>query len=183
MAEIGVRLAIAAVLMLAATLPTSAAKQPRVEGERLEFRLHDLEGNEVNSSDGRFNDKVLLIDLWGTWCPPCLSEIPTLVELQEHYGDRGLLIVAIAFEGDDDPETRRAYLREFVAEQGINYLVLDGGPPEDFESALPSVRNVRGFPVEILIDRSGKVVEARNSYGFKKGWVKKLTRDLEALLE
>jgi thiol-disulfide isomerase/thioredoxin len=175
-------IAIASLLVLAAALPANAAKQPRVEGERLEFRIPDLDGNPVSLSDERFAGKVVLVDLWGTWCPPCVSEIPTLVDLQERYREQGLVIVAIAFEADADPESRRAYLREYVAEQGVHYLVLDGGPPEAFETALPAVKNVRGFPIEIFIGRDGKVVEARNSFGFKASWAKKLTRELETLL-
>ena len=54
--------------------------------------------------------------------------------------------------------------------------MLDGGLPEEFESSLPGVKNVKGIPVEILVDRTGHVVRARNSYGYKKGWVKKLLR-------
>ena len=170
------------VVSFVVVLPAAAAKHPRVEGDRLEFRFPDLEGNEVSLSDDRFAGKVVLVDLWGTWCPPCVSEIPTLVEIQERYRDRGLIIVAIAFEGDDDAESRRDYLGGFVEDNGINYLVLDAGPPRDFDAVLPELKNVRGLPIEIFIDRSGAVVETRNSYGYKKSWVKKLTRDLEALL-
>lgn len=62
--------------------------------------------------------------------------------------------------------------------------MLDGGLPAEFESALPSVRNVRGFPVEILVDRGGNVVTARNGYGYgyKKKWAARLEREIESLL-
>ncbi len=169
-------------LVLAAFSPAEAAKQPWVEGGKIEFRLPSLEGQLVDSSDARFAGKVVLVDLWATWCPPCISEIPTLVDLQRRFGERGLIIVAIAFEAEEGPDLRREHLLEFIADQGINYLVLDGGPPEDFESALPSVRDVRGFPVEILVDRTGRVTQARNGYGFKKSWARKLGRDIESLL-
>ena len=159
-----------------------AGKQPVVEGGRVDFRLPDLLGRVVSSADPQFAGKVLLVDLWATWCPPCITEIPTLIDLQEQYGDSGLVIVAIAFEAEEQQEERHARLREFVAQQGINYLVLDGGRPEDFEVALPSVKNVRGFPVEILVDRSGRVTAARNGYGFKKKWAAKLEREIGALV-
>jgi thiol-disulfide isomerase/thioredoxin len=171
-----------AAIVLAASAPAAAAKQPWVEGDRLEFRLPDLHGQLVGSSDERFAGKVLLVDLWATWCAPCITEIPTLVELQDRFGERGLVIVAIAFEADESPDQRRERLRRFVDEQGINYLVVDGGLPADFESALPAVRDVRGFPVEILIDRAGRVASARNGYGYKKRWARKLSREVEALL-
>lgn len=125
---------------------------------------------------------MLLVDLWATWCPPCITEIPTLVALQSEYGDRGLVIVAIAFEAEESADERRNRLREFVEQRGINYLVLDGGTPGDFETALPAVENVRGFPVEILIDRSGRVVVSRNGYGYKKKWERELRREIEELL-
>jgi thiol-disulfide isomerase/thioredoxin len=171
---------VGALLMLAAS--AAAARKPWVEGARLEFELTDLRGEPVSSADHKFAGKVLLIDLWATWCPPCISEIPPLIELQDRLGDRGLLIVAIAFEHDEDPESRRERLQRFVQERGINYLVLDGGSTKEVESALPSLRGVTGLPVEILIDRTGRVTETRNGYGFKKSWLRKLNRELEALL-
>jgi len=170
-----------AVVFLTAAMP-AIAKQPFVEGDKLNFRLSNLDGETVGSDDPRFSGKVLLVDLWATWCPPCLSEIPTLIELQKEYGDRGLVVVAIAFEGEDDESSRRARLRQFVEDRGVNYIVLDGGRPEDFESALPDVKQVRGFPVEIVIDRNGAVVDARNSYGFKKNWARDLEKELAELL-
>ncbi|MCP3980388.1 MAG: TlpA family protein disulfide reductase [bacterium] len=172
---------VAAAVVLSTISPASAG--PRVEGERLEFRLPDLEGQIVEASDERFAGKVVLVDLWGTWCPPCRSEIPTLIALQEKFRDRGLLIVAIAFEGDEASAARRRLLTEFVEEQGINYLVLDGGHPDEFETALPAVRGVKGLPVEIVVDRDGRVDAVRNSYGYKKRWARKLEREIEALLD
>ena len=177
------RCSLIALLAIAAAITVAAAgKQPVVEGARLEFELPDLAGEAVSSADPRFAGKVLLIDLWATWCTPCLTEIPTLVDLQAEYGDRGLIIVAVAFEAEGNGDERRARLREFVAERGINYLVLDGGMPENFETVLPSVKNVRGFPVEIVVDRSGAVAAARNGYGYKKKWARRLKQEINALL-
>ena len=171
------------VIALTATISLQAAgKQPVVQGARLDFHLPDLNGKLVSSQDPRFAGKVILVDLWATWCPPCISEIPTLNDLQTRYGDSGLVIVAIAFEAEVREDQRRAGLREFVAQRGIDYLVLDGGTPEDFETALPSVKNVRGFPVEIFVDRRGEVAIVRNGYGFKKKWAAKLRREIESLL-
>lgn len=172
------------VTLLLACLPAWPALEaggPRVEGGRLHFQLPDLQGRPVRSED--LKGKVLLVDLWGTWCPPCLTEIPTLVDLQDRYGEAGLAVVSIAFEREEDPDGRRAHLRRFVEEHGINYLVLDGGSTEQFDEALPAMRNVKGFPVEILIDREGNVVEARNGYGYKKRWARRLDRELAELLQ
>jgi len=176
--------------LTAATLATlvlvspglGAAKQPYVEGEKFEFALPDLEGRLVRSSDARFEGRVLLIDLWATYCPPCLTEIPTFVELQDRFGARGLVIVGIAFEAEEDPEERRSRLRAFAEQHGVDYLVLDGGTWSTLPEALPGLRNVRGMPVEILVGRDGRVVEARNGYGYKKRWARKLEETLDDLL-
>jgi len=160
----------------------SGAKQPRVQGDRLVFELPDLEGSIVKSSDERFKDKVIFVTIWGTWCPPCQSEVPTFVDLQNRYHKEGLEIVAIAFERDGLAEARRQGLRKFSARHDINYLVLDGGDTTDFSKALPMVVDVKGLPIEIMIDRSGAVVESRNSYGYKKRWARDLERDLRRLL-
>ena len=176
------RLAVATLLLFVVAATAHAAGDPWVEGDRLPFRLADLEGAMVDASDDRFAGKVVLVDLWATWCPPCLSEIPTLADLERRYRDRGLVVVAIAFEDGDAPDARRERLRAFVEEHDIPYLVLDGGRPDDFAEALPTVRGVRGLPVEILIDRDGRVVAARNGYGYKKRWAKKLDREIDDLL-
>jgi thiol-disulfide isomerase/thioredoxin len=179
----GYPVALAAMIALAAAIAVPAtAKKPVVKGAKLDFRLPDLAGESVSSTDARFAGQVLFVNLWATWCTPCLTEIPTLVDLQARYGDRGLVIVAVAFEAEDEEDQRRARLRKFVTERGINYLVLDGGLPEDFENVFPAVKNVRGLPVEILIDRDGRVAAVRNGYGFKKKWAAKLRREIEALL-
>ena len=90
--------------------------------------------------------------------------------------------VAIAFERDTLAVARRDRLRKFSQKHKISYLVLDGGMTSDFSTALPMVENVKGLPIEIIIGRSGVVVESRNGYGYKKKWARKLERELNAQL-
>lgn len=160
-----------------------AGKKPFVDAESFEFRLPDLDGNMVSSADPRFEGKVLFVTLWATWCAPCITEIPTFIEFQEQYGDSGLVIVAIAFEAPAEADKRRERLRSFVEQRGINYLVVDGGPPKLLKTALPTVKNVKGLPVEIVVDRKGKVSDTRNGYGYKEKWVKELKKEIETLLK
>ncbi|MDH4038878.1 MAG: TlpA family protein disulfide reductase [Candidatus Krumholzibacteria bacterium] len=174
--------AFAVVALAVVTAGAAMAKEPSVEGDTLRFQLNDLSGAPVGSDDPRFAGKVLYVTFWGTWCPPCITEIPTLIDLQERYREQGLVIVAVAFEKEDDADPRRARLREFVAAREINYLVLDGGQTTKFEDAFPSVKNVKGLPVEMLIDRGGGVVVSRNGYGYKKKWAAKLEKEIQALL-
>jgi len=171
------------VAFVTAPVATHGAKGPFFEGEQIEFSLTDLDGQVVKSSDPRFEGRVLLIDLWATYCPPCLTEIPTFIELQDRLGERGLVVIGIAFEADEDPQERRSRLREFVDQREINYLILDGGTWSALPDALPGLQGVRGMPVEILVDRDHRVVEARNGYGYKKRWARKLETTLTELLD
>lgn len=172
---------ILAVALLAAAQQVSG-KEPIVKGDRLVFDLPDLRGNKVGSADEIFAERVLFVTLWGTWCPPCVSEIPTLNDLQRRYADDGLTVVAIAFEKIEPPDQRRQHLRDFAREHSIEYLILDGGDVTEFADALPMLDDVKGLPIEIVIDRSGAVIDCRNGYGYKKSWARKLEDRLKALL-
>jgi thiol-disulfide isomerase/thioredoxin len=156
--------------------------EPEVNGDVLEFNLPDLQGNIVTNADSVFVGKVIFMTIWGTWCPPCRSEIPTFIDLQKKYKDEGLVILAIAFEKNRDDLTRKEYLQSFVHEQKINYLVLDGGDTSEFSYALPQIEDVDGLPIEIVIDRTGKVVETRNGYGYTESWAEELEENLQNLL-
>ena len=175
-------MALVLILVLAACATSRSGKEPRVEANHLAFSLPDLTDETVSLSSDRFAGKVVLVSLWGSWCPPCVSEIPTFNDLQNRLGDDGLEIVAIAFEKEPDEASRRDHLRAFIAEHEINYLVLDGGSTSDFSAALPMVDNVEGLPVEILIGRDGTVVDARNGFGFSETWAQELDTRLKSLL-
>jgi thiol-disulfide isomerase/thioredoxin len=170
-------------IALVGSPPTASTKQPVVEGEVLTFRLSDLEGDIVSSAAEPFENRVVLVTLWGTWCPPCVSEIPTLNRLQRAYAEAGLVVVAIAFEKEPNPDVRRRLLRDFVAQHRIRYSVLDGGTTDEFSKALPQVNNVKGLPVEIIIDRTGTVADCRSGRGYSKAWARKLEKRLVALLD
>ena len=155
---------------------------PTVEGGVLSFKLHDLDGQPVTSDDERFKGKVVFVDVFATWCPPCVRAIPTFRDLQLRYRNAGLVILGIAFEHGDNANGRRSYLEGFARQNSINYPVLDGGTPDQLGTALPGIGNFRGFPVEILIGRDGTVLEARGTNVDKKGWAEELeARLVEAL--
>jgi thiol-disulfide isomerase/thioredoxin len=170
------------VVVLCGVSGSQGRKRPSVDGGKLTFKLHDLDGNAVTSKDERFKGKVVFVDLFGTWCPPCLRAIPTFRDLQAKYGDQGFMMLGIAFEYGDNAEERRSYLQGFTRHNGIDYLVLDGGGPGRFATALPGLRGVKGLPVEILIGRDGTVIDARNGYVDKKRWAEEVeARIVEAL--
>lgn len=82
----------------------------------------------------------------------------------------------------EDGKDRRKYLKRFIDEQNINYLVLDGGDVSEFSNALPQIEDVDGLPIEIFINRTGKVVDIRNGYGYTEKWAEELEENLQNLL-
>ena len=137
----------------------SSAENTHEQPVGFAFTLPDLEGNAVSTSDPRFRGKVVLVDLWGTWCPPCRSMTPFLNRLHDRYSASGLEIVGAAFErsGTADPAEP---VRQYVAEHGIEYLTLYGGDaeyPTDLVFEKLPLEEFDGFPTVVLLARDGAV--------------------------
>ncbi len=110
--------------------------------------LPDLEGKP--QALAQWQGKVLIVNFWAPWCPPCREEIPGFIKLQKQYGDKGLTFVGIAL---DEPNRVQAYVDEI----GINYPVLIGGPDAGQLSSAAGNR-LGGLPYTVVIDRQGKAV-------------------------
>ena len=152
-----------------------------MKNDQVTFQLSDLESNLVSSSDERFRGKVLLLDIWGSWCPPCRKEIPYLNGFHDRYHADGLEIVGLSFEQGADEASRLSTLEDFVKANDINYLVLQGGSTGDVGAALPAVENFSGFPTTIFIGRDGTVRKV--DVGFGDGKAPGMERFLEELLQ
>jgi len=98
----------------------------------------------------QWQGKVLVVNFWAPWCPPCREEIPGFIDLQKKYGDKGLTFVGIAL---DEPSRVQA----FVDEVGINYPVLIGGT-EGGQLSTVAGNRLGGLPYTVVIDRQGKAV-------------------------
>jgi len=124
-----------------------ASKNPLLGSRRPETVLPDLEGVERNISE--WDGKVLLVNFWATWCPPCLREIPAFMELREKYADRGFEVLGIAIDTPD-------LVRNFVKSVGVNYPVIHG--EMDAVSISAAYGNTMGsLPYSALLDREGNI--------------------------
>ena len=112
-----------------------------------DFTLPDLDGKPVSLSS--FQGKVVIVDVWGTWCPPCRAEVPHFVELQKTYGKQGLQIVGINYERSADPIPG---IKSFAKEHGINYPLVIGN-----EATQNKIPEFQAFPTTLFIDRKGEV--------------------------
>ena len=110
-----------------------------------DFSLMDVSGQSRSVSE--WQGKVLVINFWATWCPPCLEEIPHFIGLQDKYGDQGLQFLGIALEDVD------AVVR-FANEIGINYPLLVG-EQEVIKLGVKFGNRIGGLPYTVILDRSG----------------------------
>ena len=120
------------------------------------WELKDVDGKTVKSSD--FAGKVVVLDFWATWCPPCKAEIPGFVELQKQYGDKGLVIVGVSLD-EQGPEVVTPFMKQF----SINYPVVMGDA-----KIVQAFGGIRGIPTTFVIDRSGKIVSGHVGFAPRK---------------
>jgi thiol-disulfide isomerase/thioredoxin len=114
------------------------------------FELDDIAGKKVSKAD--FAGKVMIVDIWGTWCPPCRAEIPHFVELDKQFKEKGLQIVGLNKERSPDAEEAAKTVKDFCDENGVAYpcaLISD--------AVMEQVPDFQGFPTTLFIDRAGKV--------------------------
>jgi len=125
----------------------------------LDFTFPDLDGNPVSLSDPRFDGKVVLITIAGSWCPNCHDEAAFLAPLYQEYRDQGLEVVALMFEYFDDFEQAAAATQRFRERHHIEYATLIAGISDKDEAskALPSLNRVLAYPTTIFIGRDGAV--------------------------
>jgi len=136
-------------------MPSLATELKGYSETRLEslpgFRLPDLTGQEIESSS--WAGKVLVLNYWATWCPPCLREIPLFAEAQDQYADAGLQVVGIAIDRPEDVET-------FLEQHPVNYPILIGGT-EAIELSRRLGNRMQGLPFTVIFDQRGRRVDAQ----------------------
>lgn len=102
---------------------------------------------------GEWQGKIMVINLWATWCGPCREEIPIMIKLQQKYRDQGLTFIGVAM---DDPGPVEKYAKEI----GINYPILMGDITlGEFGRRIGNTNG--GLPYTAVIDRSGKIITTR----------------------
>ncbi len=111
-----------------------------------EFTLYTLDGEEIKLSD--YFGKVVILDFWATWCPPCRKSIPDLISIQNEYKD-DLIIIGISL----DQPSSQSELQPFIESYGINYPVVLGT-----NQVLAAYGNVQAIPTSFIIDQEGNII-------------------------
>ena len=146
----------------------SSAMYLRPGEERLDFTFNGLDSKPVSINDERFKNKVVIVQIMGSWCPNCMDETAFLSEYYEKNRQRGVEVIALAYEYSTDIERSRKSLQKFQQRFNVQYpMLLTGVSVNDSlrtEKTLPQVTPIRFFPSSIIIDKKGRVRKFDTSF-------------------
>lgn len=132
-------------------IETPTIKSASVVGNRRpDFSMLDVEGKKHSISE--FDDQVVIVNFWATWCPPCRREIPAFIDLQEKYQDKGFTFVGVALD------SQQAAI-DYVDPMGINYPILVG-ETEGIAISQAYGNQLSVLPYTVIIDRKGIIRHA-----------------------
>jgi cytochrome c biogenesis protein CcmG/thiol:disulfide interchange protein DsbE len=156
-----------AIFIMVIFFAVGCAKSSALEiGEKApDFSLPDPDGKQVSLSD--FSGKVVILDFFASWCPPCRQEIPDFIQLEKAYSDKGFAMIGVSLV--DAQQTK-----DFANKFGINYTVLvDDGKVSN------AYGPIRSIPTTFVLDRSGNITKLY--IGFRPKNV--FEADIKALLK
>lgn len=127
--------------------------------DKLDFSFPNLNGKKVSLDDAKYEGKVVLIQIMGTWCPNCMDESVFYSDIYKQYKDQGLEIIALAYEKAEKLDAAKPLLESYKKRFDIQYDMLYAGKAtkDAASESLPMLDEVKSFPTTIFIDRNGEV--------------------------
>ena len=139
-----------------------------VEGEAApDFSIRADSGHTLTNTS--FDGKVLILNFWATWCPPCITEMPSLDQLQRQYASRGLVVLGVSWDQDE------ALYKKFLARNHVNFQTA-----REPDRSIGNLYGTIKIPESYIIDRNGKVL--RKIVGAANWTDPQLTSYVESLL-
>ena len=121
-----------------------------ISGQVLDFETTDFEGNAVSSKDIFAKNKYTMVNIWASWCGPCIQELPELEEINKEFEAKGCGIVGLLTDGTDPSGLADA--KEIIADAGVTYLnVIDS-------TGIANMLGITGVPTSVFVDSNGQIV-------------------------
>jgi peroxiredoxin len=158
--------------------------------DRIDFKLPTTSGEQISLQDERFKNKVIVIELMGSWCPNCLDESRYLAPFYKKYKDKGVEVIGIAFENSPDIAIAGPKINNFQKKIDITYPLLFAGTAEDktIEKVLPMLSKMNGYPTTFIIDKKGIVREIHTGFSgpgpgkYYADWISDFEHTIQSLL-
>lgn len=147
-----------------------------IDRELEDFELVDLEGNKVVLSD--YKDKIVFLNFWATWCPPCKAEMPHMQEIHDEYEDVVILAVnstSLELRGGSDSKKAKEKVAKFIKDEGYTFTVLldsDDKVMDIYNSIYPMI----GIPTTFIIDKGGTIRYVRPGIFIDKEYMEKFIK-------
>jgi len=134
----------------------------------LNFSFRDLDGKTVSINDKRFKNKVVVIQLMGSWCPNCMDETAFMSEYYKKNKQRGVEMIGLAYEYTTDVTRSTQSLRKFQKRFDVRYPILISSAtvsdPQRTEKTLPQLTDIKVFPTTIIVGKDGKVADIETDF-------------------
>ena len=127
------------------------------QGASFEFKLQDIDGSTISKRD--YAGKVLVVDLWATWCPPCRKGIPDFIKLQREHKRDGVAVVGISMDAPETPDETVDAVRTFVEANSVNYDIALGDT-----TIASQLTGKMALPTTLFFDRDGRVRYVARGY-------------------
>lgn len=151
-----------------AILPGLAAMYLKEGEERLNFRFNDIDGKPVSIGDKRFSNKVVIIQIMGSWCPNCMDETAFLSAYYRKNRQRGIEVIGLAYEYSTNLQHANLSIRKFKNRFQVEYPLLNTGVAVSdslrTEKTLPQLTPIKSFPSTIFIGRDGRVAKIKAGF-------------------
>lgn len=153
--------------------------------DKIAFTFKDLSGNDVSLGDTKFKDKVVVLQLFGSWCANCMDETAYLATFYERYKNKKVEVIGLAYERSVDFAKAKENIERVQQRFNANYpFLITGFTNKEASKSLPMLNKVMAFPTLIIIDKNGDVNSIHTGFngpGTGKHYVK-FTQEFEQLI-
>ncbi|MEY4988249.1 MAG: hypothetical protein RL567_2028 [Bacteroidota bacterium] len=158
--------------------------------DRLNFSLPTPAGKMISLQDEQYKNKVVIIELMGSWCPNCLDESRFLAPYYKKMKDQGVEVIGLAFEYSPELRISGPKIENFKKRIGVDYEILFAGQPNDetIAQVLPMLHKINGYPTTFILDKSGKVREIHTGFSgpgtgvYYTDWIHEFEQTVQSLL-
>lgn len=159
--------------------------------DRLDFKLPAPNGEMISLQDDRFKNKVVVIELLGSWCPNCLDESRFLAPFYRKNKEKGLEVLGLSFEYSPEMAISGPKIENFKKRIGIDYPILFAGVPSDetIKKVIPMINQFYGYPTTFIVDRKGRVREIHTGFSgpgtgaYYTDWTIEFEKTIDLLLK
>jgi thiol-disulfide isomerase/thioredoxin len=134
--------------------------------EKIDFSFPDVDGKKISLTDEKYKNKVVVLQLFGTWCPNCMDETKFLVPWYNEHHSRGVEIIGLAYERKDDFVYASGRVRKMIEKFNVPYdfVIAGTNDKEKASETLPQLNRIVAFPTTIFIGKDGKVKKIHTGF-------------------